>query len=228
MKWPISIIVLLILIGGGWYLWTSSTMSASTPVTTSTSTSDTTPAQTYGMTHYTDTANGFSFWYPSSIAITATTTNDTKAFPGGTEIAKLQVGEQGGTYIAVVYSPASTITDEPNGHASPIAQTKYFYDASAGKWMTAFPEGSPTGKSATTTADVSRTTIGGLPMLQSGARFDTTIIPLSTTKFLVIGDGGGSMFTSQLASTVSGSGTVDQNALSAALQTEANAYNQGK
>lgn len=220
MKLLTWIVVLLIIIAGGWYIWSSM------QVPTQPASSTTTTPETYGMAEYTD-PNGFSFWYPGSLAVTATTTDDSASFPGGTEVERLDVGTEGSTYIAVVSSPASTITDEPNGHASPINQTKYFYDASSGKWMRAYPEGSPTGAGgATTTADVSKTTIGGLPMLQSGARFDTTIIPLSTTEFLVIGDGGGSSFTSQLAQTVATSGaSVDPSGESSALQAETNAFN---
>ncbi|HEV3244956.1 MAG TPA: hypothetical protein VG102_01195 [Candidatus Paceibacterota bacterium] len=222
MKWLIGIIVLLIVIGGGWYLWSTANNGAQAPTTTATST---TPAQTYGMAQYTDPTYGFSFWYPNSLTMTASTTNTTKSFPGGTEVELLQVGSPGGTYVAVVTSPASTITDEPSGHASPIAQTKYFYDQAKGVWMVAYPEGTATGKSATTTADISKTTIAGLPMLPSGARFDTTIIPLSTTEFLVIGDGGGSSFTSELARTVAAAGaTIDPTVQAAALQAEEVAY----
>jgi sarcosine oxidase gamma subunit len=118
------------------------------------------------------------------------------------------------------------ITDEPNGHAAPIAQTKYLYEAATGRWMVAFPEGDIlTGAHGPRPADVSRTTIGGLPMLPSGARFDTTIIPLSPTLFLVIKDGGGSAFTTQLAKTVaSAAAHVSPAALSDALKAEADAY----
>lgn len=218
MKWLLWIIALIVVIGGGWYIWSSMNAPAAQPPTVA--------AQTYGMTEYTDPTYGFSFWYPSDITITATTTDDSTSFPGGTEVERLDVGTQGSTYIAVVNSPASTITDEPNGHAAPIPQTKYFYDAASGQWMVAYPEGSETGTGgATSTADTSKSTIGGLSMLPSGARFDTTIIPLSTTQFLVIGDGGGSSFTSQLAATVSAAGaTIDTTAQSAALEAESTAY----
>lgn len=182
--------------------------------------------QTYGMVEYTDPTYGFTFWYPQALAVTASTTNDAKSFPGGTAVERINVGTQGGTSVSVVQSPSSTITDEPNGHASPIAQTKYFYDITSGQWMIAYPEGSQTGgSSATTTANVSKTTIAGLPMLPSSARFDTTIVPLSTTEFLVIQDGGGSGFTSQLAQTIAPAGaTVDPAARSRALQAESAAY----
>ena len=39
-------------------------------------------------------------------------------------------------------------------------------------------------------------------MLPSGARFTTTIIPLSATRFVVVQNGGGSTYTDELAKTV--------------------------
>jgi hypothetical protein len=92
--------------------------------------------------------------------------------------------------------------------------------------MVSFPQGpNGSGSGATTTANISKTTISGLFMLPSGKRFDTTIIPLSTTQFLVISDGGGSSFTSELAQTVAQNGvSVDARVETAALQAEAAAY----
>lgn len=223
MKWLLGIIIVIIVVIAGWFVWSNSNNAVTSTSTTATSTVST---DTYGMSEYTDPTYGFTFWYPSSLAVDATATNDSTSFPGGVEVERLQVGAPGGVYVAVVNSPKNTITDEPNNHASPIAQTKYFYDASSGKWMVAYPEGSQTGgSSATTTANVSKVTIGGLPMLPSGARFDTTIIPLSRTQFLVIGDGGGSAFTPQLAATIAASGaSVDPTAQGNALQAESSAY----
>ena len=151
---------------------------------------------------------------------------DNTSFPGGINVKTLQVGEPGSISISVVISPKRTITDEPNGHASPIGQTKYFYDTRSKTWMVSFPEGnSLVGEGATKPADVSEKTIGGLPMLPSGARFDATIIPLATTLFLVVKDGGGSGYTPQLAKTIAAGGAhIDPAALSAALKSEAEAY----
>jgi hypothetical protein len=181
---------------------------------------------TFGMRQYVDAKYRFSFWYPRALQITATIGRDRRSFPGGTNVKTLQVGAPGGISVSVVVSPNQTITDEPNGHAAPIAQTKYFYDAASGRWMVAFPEGdSPFGGGDPKPADVSRMTVGGLPMLPSGARFDATIIPLSTTLFLVVKDGGGSGFTRELAKTVAPAGArIDPSALSAALRAEADAY----
>ena len=156
-------------------------------------------------------------------AITVAAANDDARFPGGVVVETLQIGPPGGISLYVVNSPQSTITDEPNGHAAPIPQTRYFYDASSQRWMVTYPEGTDGGGSgAPAPADVSKTTVGGQPMLPSGARFDTTIIPLSTTQFVVVQDGGGSAFTNELARTVAAAGAhVDAAALAAALRAEA-------
>jgi hypothetical protein len=182
--------------------------------------------ETFGMRQYIDAKYRFSFWYPRALRVTATTGRDRRSFPGGTNVKTLAVGEPGGISVSVVVSPTQTITDEPNGHAAPIGQTKYFYDARLKRWMVAFPEGnSVVGEGATKPADVSEKTIGGLLMLPSGARFDATIIPLSTTLFLVVKDGGGSTFTAQLAKTVAPAGVrINPGALSVALKAEADAY----
>jgi hypothetical protein len=186
------------------------------------------PTVHHRMSRYVDAKYRFSFWYPRALRITVTATNDDARFPGGVAVETVQVGSAGGISLYVVNSPQSTITDEPNGHAAPIAQTKYFYDASSQRWMVAYPEGTDGGGGgapAPAPADVSKTTIGGLPMLPSGARFDTTIIPLSTTQFVVVQDGGGSAFTNELARTVAAAGArVEAAALSAALRAEALAY----
>src|ERR1700693_4795017 len=184
------------------------------------------PTIHHSMSRYVDAKYGFAFWYPAALRITVAAANDDARFPGGVVVETLQVRPAGGISLYVVNSPQSTITDEPNGHAAPIPQTKYFYDAASQRWMVTYPEGTDGGGSgAPAPADVSKTTIGGLPMLPSGARFDTTIIPLSTTQFVVAEDGGGSAFTNQLARTVAAAGArVEAAALSAALRAEALGY----
>ena len=186
------------------------------------------PTVSHRMRQYVDAKYRFSFWYPAALPITVTAANDDKSFPGGVAVETLQVGAPGDISLYVVNSPHSTITDEPNGHASPIAQMKYYYDASSQGWMVAYPEGTDGDASsapAPAPADVSQATVGGEPMLPSSARFDTTIIPLSTTLFVVIQDGGGSAFTNELARTVAAPGArVEAAVLTAALHAEAMAY----
>jgi hypothetical protein len=184
------------------------------------------PTVHHRMRQYVDAKYRFSFWYPAALRITVTAANDEASFPGGVMVENLQVGSPGGISLYVVNSPQSTITDEPNGHAAPIPQTKYFYDAASQRWMVAYPEGTDGGGSAAPApADVSKTTVGGESMLPSSARFDTTIIPLSTTQFVVVQDGGGSAFTNELARTVAAPGVhVDAAVLAEALHAEAMAY----
>jgi hypothetical protein len=183
------------------------------------------PTVSHRMRQYVDEKYHFSLWYPAALPITAAAANDAASFPGGVVVETLQVSA-GGISLYVVNSPQSTITDEPNGHAAPIPQTKYIYDASSQRWMVTYPEGTDGGGSAAPApADVSKTTIGGLAMLPSGARFDTTIIPLSTTQFVVVQDGGGSAFTNELAGTVAAPGAhVDAAVLMDALNAESMAY----
>jgi hypothetical protein len=163
---------------------------------------------------------------PERFANSGVDRSGSRQFSRRRAVETLQVGPEGGVAIHVVDSPKSTITDEANGHAAPIAQTRYFYDATSRTWMVAYPEGKPDGTSgATAPADISKKTIAGLPMLPSDARFDTTIIPLSTMRFIVVQDGGGSAFTNELAQTVAPAGaSVDPSARSAALQAEAAAH----
>jgi PKD repeat protein len=224
-KWIVlAIIVAVIALILGYVLLSPKAPTQTAPPTaTSTSTM---PSETYGTSQYVDPTYGFSFWYPSALQVTATATNNNSDFPGGVAVETLQVGPAGGVTIYVVNSPTSNITDEAANHASPIAQTQYFYDSASAQWMVDYPQGTNGGgSSATTTANISKTTISGLVMLPSGRRFDTTIIPLSTTQFLVIGDGGGSSFTPQLAKTVAqASASVNASAQTAALQAEATAY----
>jgi hypothetical protein len=183
------------------------------------------PTVSHRMRQYVDAKYHFSFWYPAALPITAAAANDDKSFPGGVVVETLQISA-GGISLYVVNSPQSTITDEPDGHAAPIPQTRYFYDASSQRWMVSYPEGTDGGgNAAPAPADVSQTTVGGQPMLPSSARFDTTIIPLATTQFVVVQDGGGSAFTNELARTVAAPGAhVDAAALAAALDAEAMAY----
>ncbi len=213
--WILIVLALLIIGGGAYFLIHRQTFSP-TGIHI---------ANTYGMVQYTDPDFGFTFWYPSSWQILPTTTKDTTSFPGGTLVKTLQVGPPGGVMIYIVNSTAHTITDEQNGHASPIAQTKYFYNSTSQQWMVSYPEGiNSTTSGATTTANISNTTMSGLIMLPSGRRFDTSIIPLSTTNFLVVSDGGGSNAT-VLAKTISlVETTVNPSVLSAALQTETDTY----
>src|SRR5262249_48069493 len=89
------------------------------------------PGVSRGIDRYVERRYRFSFWYPRGTTIKALPSNDDKSFPGGVLVETLQVGAAGAVSVHVVSSPGSTITDEPDGHASPIAQSRYFYDLSS-------------------------------------------------------------------------------------------------
>jgi hypothetical protein len=164
---------------------------------------------THGLALFSDPEFGFTFWYPANLIVHVTDIqDDTAAYPGAVLKRGMSVGTEGGITIFEAESPNSTITDQPNGHAGPISQAKYFYDQ-AGTLMLAWPEGpccqNQTGATSTVTIDTR--TLDGLPILGSGQRFDSRIIPLSHTKFLISGDGGG-MSASPLPQTVLLTGSV--------------------
>ena len=93
------------------------------------------PTIHHRMSRYVDAKYRFSFWYPSVLRITVAAGDDAASFPGGVAVETVQVGSAGGISLYVVNSPQSTITDEPNGHAAPIPQTKYFYDTASQRWI---------------------------------------------------------------------------------------------
>jgi hypothetical protein len=147
-----------------------------------------------GMSKYTDKDFGFSFWYPSDWKITETplTSENINSFPGGVVEKWLSVGQPGGVMIAEIYSKYGSITD--TGDAGPFGPIKYFFNSQDHAWMVAWPQGGYEGgpaSTATTTADVSKNTMGGLHMLGGTSRFDSTVVPLSAHNFLFIHDGGG-------------------------------------
>jgi len=225
-KWIVLVVIIVVVIAGI-YAYILFAQKAPTQTISQMGVSTSTVLnETYGVSQYVDSAYGFSFWYPNALQVIVTSTSDSTDFPGGVAVETLQIGPTGGVTIYVVNSPTSNITDEPANHASPIAQTQYFYDSASGQWMVDYPQGTNgEGSAATTTANVSKTTISGLVMLPSGRRFDTTIVPLNTTRFLIVSDGGGSSFTPQLAETVAQTGaSVNTSAQAAALHAEATAY----
>lgn len=142
---------------------------------------------------YVDTTFGTIFTYPKGESIKVTPMNDTKEFPGAKIVKSIEIGESGGVIVyEVLAGYDDSITDEPDGHASPIAQTKYFYDIPSRSWMVAYPEGRDDGGDvASSTARAIGTTDGGLPIFLSGRRFDSRIIPISTSQFIVVTSGGG-------------------------------------
>ena len=135
----------------------------------------------------------------------------------------LEVGKAGDVYVFEVSSPKGMLTDNPG--AAPLPPVNYSWNVADKTWMISWPEGTPSGKLAsTTTATINKKTMSGLPMLPGTSRFNTSIIPLNSNKFVVVSDGGG-VSADYLARTVTPiGGSIDSPEQSAVLKAEADAY----
>lgn len=148
-----------------------------------------------GMSKYTDANFGFSFWYPNNLKVTTSEPSQkaqasaTDDYGAETKIVKTVSSPE--FFIYEVYSPLMSIyaysIDDPSGESF---YENYFFDTNRYVWMVAesnIPNGSP---DATTTADVSKNTMGGLHMLGAYTKGSIkVIIPLSTHNFLVLYSG---------------------------------------
>lgn len=120
------------------------------------------------------------------------------------------------------HSSSLSITDV----YGPRPNLTYFFDPSIHTWMTV--EKNPWGIVASTTADVSINTMGGLHMFGQHGQYSTMFIPLSAENFLVINDIG-SVDSTFLAKTIVATDpsvatpiSADQQA--SIIQAELNAY----
>jgi hypothetical protein len=145
-----------------------------------------------GMTKYTDSDFGFSFWYPSGWTIKNEISIPWSAF-GGELKDELTIRDSSGTpviHVDKVYSENRSITD--TGGAGPFGPVRYYFDTNLHAWMKECPEGCPDGSpSGPKAADISQNTMGGLHLFDGTSRFDTSIVPLSAHNFVVTSDGGG-------------------------------------
>jgi hypothetical protein len=176
-----------------------------------------------GMSKYTDSEFGFSFWYPTSWKITERAVTDPTSsgwFQGGTIVKELDLAnpkasddDPPGVIIQEFSSSTNSITEL--GHtesASPVgADQRYFFDSRTHTWMvdilsSAVDDGPP----RTLPADVSNNTMGGLHIFDGAARHAANcIVALSPTKFLVLStmDVGGDFLHRYLAKTVVAAGS---------------------
>ncbi len=141
-----------------------------------------------GMSKYTDSSFGFSFWYPSSMNVTvAPITNDYSSYMYGVNTKVLKTILAPEFRIDEVYSPDTSILSSTDAGPLGSHDNKYFFNFQTHTWMY-FSDGSPTGKnSGTSTADVSYNTMGGLHIFNGYTRFGTrVIIPLTAHNFLTL------------------------------------------
>ena len=171
------------------------------PKTTTQPTPPTTPTISVpGMSTYTDSDFGFSFWYPSGWTVTAVpaSSHQIYAYPGGTVTKQLTVRSNVNPNDVIVIeeftSPTRTVTIPGGGGGCPGGicplSVRYYFDADAHIWMQQYPDGSGANPhyiapGTTQAADVSVNNMGGLHMFYAG-RGTATIVPLSARNFLVV------------------------------------------
>ncbi len=188
-----------------------------------------------GMSQYTDSDFGFSFWYPSGWVTKPAPSQQYIVLSGGTVVKTVVVGPANdpNNSIAIQEFTSSDLSITDNSDCGPAdgcgkALTHYF-DPSTHAWMTQnhLFEGSI----STNVANVSTNTIGGLHLLRGNARFgDDVIIPLSARNFLVVSSVEvGTIQIGSLAKTITASDPSVATPVSAseqikAIQAEAKAY----
>ncbi len=151
------------------------------------------------MSKYIDSDFGFSFWYPNDWQVINGDVEQKKE--GGSRSKNLIItgphpSGNGKASITMIKFKSSTssltesvATKLANGTGK---DQKYFFDFDTKKWMqvdlTPLLKGELV---ATTTADISRKTMGGLPMLPGGLPDNANVvIPINTQSFLIIGSFG--------------------------------------
>lgn len=153
-----------------------------------------------GMSKYTDTDFGFSFWYPSdSVVQEIPLRNFSKS--DETIVKRLSVTVKGvELWIDEVNSPSRSfhVSGGACGYCAPVL---YYFDTSLHTWMKQYPQGvggapdmAPAQFEQTKIpkpADVSFNTMGGLHIFSTEQKENAAIIPLSAQHFVEVGDYSG-------------------------------------
>lgn len=147
-----------------------------------------------GMSKYTDSDFGFSFWYPSNWTVNSPAGDE----PGiGANLEDCTFKKSfsihgkvlsNGVSIGEYYCPNLSMTLRGVG-ASPVGMDfKYYFDTNTHTWMVSDLSDPPNGSPRTTSAaNVSNNTMGGLHILAGEARFGAdVVIPLSARNFLIV------------------------------------------
>jgi hypothetical protein len=154
-----------------------------------------------GMSQFTDSEFGFSFWYPAAWKVLNPPVSDPSRqgwFPDATIIKELQIrnpaaGDDGdqppGVILQELLAPRGLTELGRSKSPSPVGvDCRYFFDSGTRRWMYATlsesPDGSPP---ATAPAEISRRTVGGLPIFLGAVRGGAeVIVPLDGSHFLAI------------------------------------------
>lgn len=174
----------------------STILATATITVTGNEASQTSDISVSGMTKYTDSDFGFSFWYPSGWKITSTAVNPYPLSEGTTLKHLLLTGGKAPIHILEFTSPTRTISIGGGacGFCTPI---KFYFDADAHTWMKQYPQGiggapdMPQAQFEQTKipqpADVSNNTMGGLHIFHGlSRRFGDSTVPLSARNFVFV------------------------------------------
>ena len=138
------------------------------------------PTSVAGMTKYTESSFGFSFWYPSGWKVTPEPN-------GGIPTAEFTgVYDQNGKLLFTIQEVSASDGDLIG--SSQFDENKYYFDSQKSIWMMQHLTHADTNTGTPPQpADISANTMGGLHMF-SRQSYDDQIIPLSATKFVHIED----------------------------------------
>ncbi|MCE9541180.1 hypothetical protein K8R03_01320 [Candidatus Kaiserbacteria bacterium] len=193
-----------------------------------------------GMSKYTDSDFGFSFWYPSGWTVNSPK-GEESGIGGNLEDCTLKKslsihGTQisNGVSIGEYHCPNLSMTLRGANGTNPVGMdVKYYFDRTAHTWMVSDLSDPPNGSPRTTApVDVSNNTMGGLHIFAGAARFGAdVVIPLSARNFLIVStnDGGGYVDERLFAKTIVAldpavATPVSDSEQTATIQAEAAAY----
>ena len=154
-----------------------------------------------GMSRFTDTEFGFSFWYPAAWKVVDQPVADPTRngwFPDAKIVKELAIRNPAawdnedqlpGVMIQELLAPRGLTELGRSKSASPVGvDQKIFFDSGTRRWMfetlTESPDGTPP---ATSPTEITRRTIGGLPIFWGATRGGAeVIVPLDGFHFLAI------------------------------------------
>lgn len=153
-----------------------------------------------GMTKYTDTNLGYSFWYPNNWTVTTVSSGGISALSGGSITQTLAVSPTNnpndGITVQDFVSTGKTITDSSNCGPSDSCppSVHYYFNPTTHLWMkeaypydTTLPQGAHS-------ADISVNTMGGLHIFAGNARNGDDIVPLSASHFVIVSTTASSIY----------------------------------
>ena len=154
-----------------------------------------------GMSRFTDAGFGFSFCYPATWKVMDEPVADPTRdgwFPDAKIVKELQIrnpaaanddGQPTGVMLEELLAPGGLTEHGRSKSPSPVGiDDRHFFDSGTRRWMYATlsesPDGSPP---ATSPAEISRRTVGGLPIFGGAVRGGAeVIVPLDGSHFLAM------------------------------------------